>query len=68
MVFSLFQVKWEVTQQQRDECRNKGKDPEVGPVLAFSILNVFRRCSHCSLNAFTDRVHELHQDPAPDGG
>lgn len=27
---SLFQTKWEVTKEQRDDCKNKGKDAEVG--------------------------------------
>lgn len=27
---SLFQTKWEVTKEQRDNCENKGKDAEVG--------------------------------------
>lgn len=29
-----------MTQQQKDECKNKGKDPEVGPFLAFAFSNV----------------------------
>lgn len=28
-MFLLVKVKWEVTNQQIAECKNKGKDPEV---------------------------------------
>ncbi|XP_010791256.1 semaphorin-4E-like [Notothenia coriiceps] len=47
-------VKWEVTQQQRDECRNKGKDPETECMNYIRILHQMEdnRMYVCGTNAF----------------
>ncbi|KAI9522700.1 hypothetical protein NQZ68_033798 [Dissostichus eleginoides] len=50
----LASVKWEVTQQQRDECRNKGKDPETECMNYIRILHQTEdnRMYVCGTNAF----------------
>ncbi|XP_070830010.1 semaphorin-4E [Chaetodon trifascialis] len=50
----LASVKWEVTQQQKDECRNKGKDPEMDCKNYIRILHKTKdnRMYVCGTNAF----------------
>uniref|UniRef100_A0A3P8T0H4 Semaphorin-1A n=1 Tax=Amphiprion percula TaxID=161767 RepID=A0A3P8T0H4_AMPPE len=47
-------VKWEVTQQQKDECKNKGKDPETECLNYIRILHKTEddRMYVCGTNAF----------------
>lgn len=47
-------VKWEVTQQQKDECKNKGKDPESECLNYIRILHQTddNRMYVCGTNAF----------------
>ncbi|GAA6234875.1 semaphorin-4E-like [Lates japonicus] len=50
----LASVKWEVTQQQKDECKNKGKDPEMECLNYIRILHKMEddRMYVCGTNAF----------------
>ncbi|XP_070701650.1 semaphorin-4E [Pempheris klunzingeri] len=50
----LASVKWEVTQQQKDECKNKGKDPETDCKNYIRILHKTDdgRMYVCGTNAF----------------
>nr|XP_046263251.1 semaphorin-4E [Scatophagus argus]XP_046263252.1 semaphorin-4E [Scatophagus argus] len=50
----LSSVKWEVTQQQKDECKNKGKDPEMDCKNYIRILHKTddNRMYVCGTNAF----------------
>ncbi|XP_029971561.1 semaphorin-4E [Salarias fasciatus] len=50
----LAAVKWEVTQQQEDECKNKGKDPETECKNYIRILHKMEddRIYVCGTNAF----------------
>ncbi|XP_041805100.1 semaphorin-4E [Chelmon rostratus] len=51
----LASVKWEVTQQQKDECKNKGKDPEMDCKNYIRILHMTEdknRMYVCGTNAF----------------
>uniref|UniRef100_A0A4W6EL14 Semaphorin 4e n=1 Tax=Lates calcarifer TaxID=8187 RepID=A0A4W6EL14_LATCA len=50
----LASVKWEVTQQQKDECKNKGKDPETECLNYIRILHKMEddRMYVCGTNAF----------------
>ncbi|XP_026169035.1 semaphorin-4E-like isoform X2 [Mastacembelus armatus] len=50
----LASVKWEVTQQQKRECKNKGKDPEVECKNYIRILHKMKdnRMYVCGTNAF----------------
>lgn len=43
---SLSQVKWEVTEKQKTECQNKGKDPEVSLSSDTNLKRLYLR-RHC---------------------